>query len=355
MATRGAAARELRERPSPLVTPRARGRSAITGHFRAPNFATLLRWPGFTTLTPLHGAILQYICAMLDGRRAVTMPARQVAAELHCSVRSVRTAYQRFRLAGLVLTTETANARGGSSHLCLAPGPVLARLADYRAPSPALLRRAQGTRQQYQEARDRLFGRESVSRVFRGERNSPPSPVSSYVEDVSFPSVTSERKENFDVRRATVDNSRAGCRSADARPDGARAVECSAPDPPAPRQRRLPCTAPGPLAGPQARLVAALNAALGAAGPPTPGDQRTCLVVARIAVTEGLEREALRIAAYAGRVRWCRCRGALLRQRFVDALERAGLGDSAVPPGWQQLRRPEVVRVDRSIEPTTDF
>jgi hypothetical protein len=329
-----------RKRPSPLVTPRARGTNALTGHFTAPTFAELLRWPGFPALSPLTRSVLQYICTMLDGRRAVIMPARQVAAELQCSVRSVRTAYQRLRVDGLVLTTETQNARGGSSHLCFVPGPVLARLAGYTPPTAG--RRPPFTPPPHKNAAARPA---RLSRVFRGEGVSPPSPVRDEVGSAVVPSVTSERSRNVEVRHGAVENSPAGCRKEDARPDRPRAVECSAKRP----HRRVPCRGQGPPADPQSRIAAALEAALGAAGPPTPADRRMCRVVARIAVTEGLEAEALRIAAYAGRVRWCRCRGALLRQRFVDALDRAGAGDSAVPPQWQHLRRSEAARVDRAI------
>jgi hypothetical protein len=72
------------------------------------------------------------------------------------------------------------------------------------------------------------------------------------------------------------------------------------------------------------------------------------VMACRIARETGTENALRRCARYVGSVRWVKVPGALLRQRFVDQLAWAGLEDS-VPPGWRELLRPEVVRVERRV------
>lgn len=305
---------------------------ALLRDFCAPDYGSLVRWPGFAALTRSTQAVLQYLCTRMDGRGSVVLPAREVG--LHCclSIRSVRSAYSALRLSGLILTTETQNERGGTSQLWVRPGPVLLKLA----PTPK--KAAPST--------------PSISRGFRGANSSPPYPDRGEIPSSLNTPSQGKRDRNVEVAREALKTEASGRgppeRKEDATAGGRRAVSPASTGasseggagPGARRRRRL--------GSPRASLVAAMEAALESGGSLSPADRRLLRVVAPIALEHGVEAVAVNVCRYAGRVKWAKCRGALVRQRFIDALDQRGLGDDAVPPRWQRLRRQEAVRIDRN-------
>lgn len=309
---------------------------ALLRDFCAPDYGSLVRWPGFASLTRTAQAVLEYLCSRMDGRGSVVLPAREVGLHLCMSIRSVRSAYSALRLSGLILTTETQNARGGTYQLWIRPGPVLLKLA----PSP----------------KKAAFFLGSDRRGFRGANSSPPYPVRGEIASSLNTPSSGKSNRNIEVAREALKIEASGRGPPERKEDAAADSRCAVPPPStgppcegpaaprARRRRRLP--------SPRACLVAAMEAALGSGGSLTPADRRLLRVVAPIALEHGVEAVAVNVCRYAGRVRWSTCRGALVRQRFVDALELRGLGDDAVPPRWQKLRRRESVRVDRA-EPLT--
>lgn len=298
----------------------------ITGHFAAPSFGEILAWAGYSRTfadSPLTLLVFQYVCNALEGRRRVDMPARQVAAELRCSIRTTRKAIQALRSAGLILTTittykdpETGRDTGADYWLRFMPGPELCRLTGYdprkRAGTPAPPVNAPATvgnpviHNNLTTKPDPRF-----SHVYRGAMDSSPNPI----------------RDNNKQHRSTpplVDNL---------------------------RKRGDPAGSGGVvLIGPKGRLVERLNGALGERGRTVGAiDQRACHAVARIAVDFNLANEAEAIARYAGRATWAKVPGAVMVQRFVDLLDRLGL-DEAIPIQWQHKRRSESERVKHRID-----
>jgi hypothetical protein len=307
------APRQRKDKRLPLREPSPK---EITGVFTAPTFADILAWPGYSRTfarSAYHLAVFQYVCAQLEGRRRQDMPARHIAAELRCSLRTVRYALKALRSERLILTTVTDNEAGGDYWLRFMVGPELARLTGYdprkRAalPSPAVNTPATFIHNEKATLEDPRF-----SHVFRGATDASPNPITK----------TTDKHRS---KPPFVENLRKRGSGADA--------------------------GGWVLIGPKGRLVERLYGALGEGGDtPNVIDLRACHTVARIAVENGLEDRAAAIARYAGRARWVKIsRGAVMVQRFIDLLEGDGL-DSAIPQQWQHKRRAEAKRISHAIE-----